>query len=41
MIFYFSATGNSLYAAKKLAEQEQTECISIAEVINCSGQAFL
>ena len=33
MIFYFSATGNSLYAAQKLAKEEQTECISIADVM--------
>lgn len=33
MIFYFSATGNSLYAAQKLAEEEQCECISIADVM--------
>lgn len=41
MIFYFSATGNSLYAAKKLAEQEQTECISIAEVINSTKGCYV
>lgn len=34
MIFYFSSTGNSLYAAQKLAEAEQTECISITDVMN-------
>lgn len=41
MIFYFSATGNSLYAAQKLAAAEQTECISIAGILrneNASGQ---
>ncbi len=36
MIFYFSATGNSLYAAQKLAEMEQTTCVSIADVMNHS-----
>lgn len=41
MIFYFSATGNSLYAAKKLAEQEQTECISIAKIINSTKDCYV
>lgn len=34
MIFYFSATGNSLYAAQTLAESEQTECVSMADIMN-------
>lgn len=41
MIFYFSATGNSLYAAQKLAKQEQSECISMAEVINSAKENYV
>jgi ferredoxin/flavodoxin len=31
MIFYFSGTGNSLYVAKKIAEQMQDEVVQISE----------
>lgn len=34
MIFYFSATGNSLYAAKKIGEYNQETLINIAAVMN-------
>ena len=30
MIFYFSGTGNSLYAARKVAEEQEEKVISIA-----------
>lgn len=33
MIFYFSATGNSLYAANKLAESESTACVSVTDFL--------
>ena len=31
MIFYFSGTGNSLYAAKSVAEAQKDSLISIAQ----------
>lgn len=34
MIFYFSGTGNSFYAAKALAEKQNVELVSIADCIN-------
>lgn len=34
MIFYFSATGNSLYVAKKIGKETNTMAISISEVIS-------
>lgn len=33
MIFYFTGTGNSLYVAQNIAEQQQEEVISIADCI--------
>jgi ferredoxin/flavodoxin len=33
MLFYFSATGNSLYAAKKIAEEDNEQIFSIPELI--------
>lgn len=33
MIFYFSGTGNSLYVAKKIAEENNEELISIASML--------
>ena len=40
MIFYFSGTGNSQWAAKTLALQTQDELYSIAEIIktDCTFQ---
>lgn len=40
MIFYFSGTGNSLYAAKTIAEYNGQELISIAAEINSRKEAF-
>ncbi|PRR81873.1 hypothetical protein [Clostridium vincentii] len=34
MIFYFSATGNSLYISKKLHEDQGKELINIAHAFN-------
>ena len=34
MIFYFSGTGNSLYAAQKLHEAEKGELIDMAGALN-------
>lgn len=34
MIFYFSGTGNSLYVAKKLSENDESKLIDIAEAIH-------
>lgn len=39
MIFYFSGTGNSLYAAKKIARHNNEELVSISAVVN-SGDGF-
>lgn len=41
MIFYFSATGNSLYVAKRLSDKLKTKCISMAEVINTHKENYL
>lgn len=40
MIFYFSGTGNSLYAAKKIAEHNGEKLISIASEMNQAGNSF-
>jgi NAD-dependent dihydropyrimidine dehydrogenase PreA subunit len=40
MIFYFSGTGNSLYAAKTIAEQNKEKLISIASEMNCKEGSF-
>lgn len=40
MIFYFTGTGNSLQAAKTIAEQNGEELISIAEAMNSKEQSF-
>jgi flavodoxin len=39
MIFYFSGTGNSLYAAKSIAQHNGEELVSISAAIN-SGDEF-
>jgi ferredoxin len=40
MIFYFSGTGNSLYAARTIAEHNGQELISIASAINSGKEVF-
>lgn len=40
MIFYFSGTGNSLYIAKKIAEHNKEDLISIAAVMNSKAECF-
>lgn len=40
MIFYFSGTGNSLYAARTIAEHNDEELVSIAAAINSSDNSF-
>lgn len=38
MIFYFSGTGNSLYAAQNIARHHDEKVISIATAINCGEE---
>lgn len=40
MIFYFSATGNSLYAAKKISNELNTDLISVSEAAAQSNFHF-
>lgn len=40
MIFYFSATGNSLHAAKTLAGRLETELVSIPEALRSGGMKY-
>lgn len=40
MIFYFSGTGNSLYAAKSIAEHNNEKLVSIAQEINSSQEFY-
>jgi ferredoxin/flavodoxin len=40
MIFYFSGTGNSLYAAKKIAEYNNEKLVSIAAAVNNMDNNF-
>lgn len=40
MIFYFSGTGNSLYAAKRIAEHNKEELVSISAVINRGSKFY-
>jgi NAD-dependent dihydropyrimidine dehydrogenase PreA subunit/flavodoxin len=40
LIFYLSGTGNSLYAARTLAEQTEEELISIADLMNGPKECF-
>lgn len=40
MIFYFSGTGNSLYAAKYLAQGSGEEVVSIAAALNSGAASF-
>lgn len=40
MIFYFSGTGNSLYAAKKIGEHNKERLISIASAMNSKDECY-
>ncbi|WP_438446639.1 EFR1 family ferrodoxin [Gorillibacterium sp. sgz5001074] len=40
MIFYFSGTGNSFYAAKQIAEHIHEPLVSIAAAVNSGSQAY-
>lgn len=40
MIFYFSGTGNSLYAAKSIAQHNKEELVSIASAVNSGKEVF-
>lgn len=40
MIFYFSGTGNSLYAAKQIAKEQNTALLSVAEEMRKEGNPF-
>lgn len=40
MIFYFSGTGNSLYIAKKIAESQKEEIISISSEMNSHKECY-
>lgn len=40
MIFYFSGTGNSLYAAKNIASYNKESIISISEIVNTQEPDF-
>lgn len=41
MIFYFSGTGNSLYAAKKIAQEQDLQLASIAEELLKENNDFI
>ena len=40
MIFYFSGTGNSLYAAKKIGQHNKESLISIASAMNSKDECY-
>ncbi|WP_040758139.1 hypothetical protein [Ruminiclostridium papyrosolvens] len=40
MIFWFSGTGNSLYIAKSIAQQNDTKLVSITSAVNSEAEIF-